>query len=620
MLGVQHVKKWRECQVPNHVINWITSGISIPFVQNPPNCTLQNHKLSGKQKVFVNEEVSRLLSTKAIVKANELPKCIVPIGCVPKKGNKLRLIVDLRHVNTYCSPPKFRYEDVSLLPQVINHGDKLVTIDLKDGFHHIPISDSSAEFLGFQWNNVIYKWKVCPFGLSCSPYFFCKTLRPCIEFLRSKGIRLLCYMDDILVAANDADIDNHKDIVVETLQSWGWHINFEKSSLEPSECKEFLGFIVNSNGKNNLPELKVPNYKIKKLKKDIGRILVKDTIKARQLAQIIGRCNAMCKAIFPGRLMLREAYRLLSTKTSWDSILYLTGPVIKDLEWWRTALHSWNGAAIIASQVDFQVETDASSIGWGVSCGTLKAQGLWSKSMAYKSSNFRELFTVLMALKSFQKQFHGKTIQVLSDNITTVAYLNHMGGPYWDLTDLAKTIWTECFQNKVMIVSHHLKGSLNVRADHLSRIQNKFEWRLNPHLFNVLDKMWGPHSYDRFASLTNTHLALYNSRFHDPLTSGVDALAQNNWKIHNNYVNAPFRLIPEVLKVVSEQKATATIIAPWWPAQPWFRKLRHLSVSPPLKLPNTCRAFQAMNKDIIPEPLLNPRWKIYAWRVCGKQD
>ena len=65
--------------------------------------------------------------------------------------------------------------------------------------------------------------------------------------------------------------------------------------------------------------------------------------------------------------------------------------------------------------------------------------------------------------------------------------------------------------------------------------------------------------------------------FWNPLTSGVDALAQKDWGSVKNYVNAPFALIPKVLQIVKEQ-AVATIIAPKWPAQTWYRDLVSMTV------------------------------------------
>ena len=47
------------------------------------------------------------------------------------------------------------------------------------------------------------------------------------------------------------------------------------------------------------------------------------------------------------------------------------------------------------------------------------------------------------------------------------------------------------------------------------------------------ENMWGPHTMDRFASLSTAQLQTYNSRYLDPWTSGVDALAQTDWSKHN---------------------------------------------------------------------------------------
>ena len=67
--------------------------------------------------------------------------------------------------------------------------------------------------------------------------------------------------------------------------------------------------------------------------------------------------------------------------------------------------------------------------------------------------------------------------------------------------------------------------------------------------------------------MLTTQIPIYNSIFWDPLTPGVDALAQADWQEKNNYLNAPFALIPRILDLLQEQKADATIIVPYWPGQ-----------------------------------------------------
>ena len=116
--------------------------------------------------------------------------------------------------------------------------------------------------------------------------------------------------------------------------------------------------------------------------------------------------------------------------------------------------------------------------------------------------------------------------------------------------------------------------------------------------------------------MTATQLPRYNSLYYDPFTEGVDALAQRDWTRMNNYVNAPFFLIPRVLDVIESQRAVATVIAPFWPAQTWFSRLVRLAVSPPIVLPMNPRTIWAVNSRA--EPLRNSRWKIGVWRISGR--
>jgi hypothetical protein len=323
----------------------------------------------------------------------------------------------------------------------------------------------------------------------------------------------------------------------------------------------------------------------------------------------------MAKAILPAKLLLRNVYRLLASKITWNDMLLIDQDTKTDLEWWYAALRSWNGAKIHTGPINFQVETDASMTGWGARVrGTNQmAAGFWNDRVSRMPSNYREMMAVVMALKSFHFP-PGKRIQVLTDNITTAAYINHLGGPSRDLSNLAQSLWMDSHERGLIITATYLRGVLNTTADQLSRLSSHYEWQLHRGLFNYIDRLWGPHTIDRFATVMNTHLPTYNSRYADPNTSGVDALAQQDWAMHNNFVNPPFRLIPKILQVIETQGAHATLIAPWWEAQTWFQKLKQLSVRPPLKLPKTGLTHES---GLIPEACKNKKWRIYAWRLCG---
>ena len=68
----------------------------------------------------------------------------------------------------------------------------------------------------------------------------------------------------------------------------------------------------------------------------------------------------------------------------------------------------------------------------------------------------------------------------------------------------------------------------------------------------------------------------------DPLTCGLNVLAQTDWASKNNYVNPPFTLIPKVLDIIQSQGATATLIAPKWEGQLWYQRLINMLIDQPI--------------------------------------
>ena len=69
-------------------------------------------------------------------------------------GDKLRLILDLRYLNSFISVPKFKYEDIRTIKRkknVFNKGDFFLKVDIKSDYHHINILEEYQKFLCFSW-------------------------------------------------------------------------------------------------------------------------------------------------------------------------------------------------------------------------------------------------------------------------------------------------------------------------------------------------------------------------------------------------------------------------------------------------------------------------------------
>jgi hypothetical protein len=157
---------------------WISDGVSIPFDCEPESFCLSNRHLTAKYTQFVDTEIDCLLAQGAIEKVDARPFCVSPLGFVPKKGNTLRLVCDLRRLNGACDSPKCVYESIDSVLDLVDSNDQFVSIDLKNGFHHVLVRETDRQYLGIRWRGIYYQWRVLAFGLSASPYFVCKLLKP----------------------------------------------------------------------------------------------------------------------------------------------------------------------------------------------------------------------------------------------------------------------------------------------------------------------------------------------------------------------------------------------------------------------------------------------------------
>ena len=108
-----------------------------------------NNRSALQHPEFVAEAISELLSNGWIVEHEVPPFCANPLTVA--EGKKLRLVIDLRHVNNYLFKPKFKYEDLRSLSQVLDEGHWFFTWDLKSGYHHVDICLDHQKYLGFAW-------------------------------------------------------------------------------------------------------------------------------------------------------------------------------------------------------------------------------------------------------------------------------------------------------------------------------------------------------------------------------------------------------------------------------------------------------------------------------------
>ena len=86
--------------------------------------------------------------------------------------------------------------------------------------------------------------------------------------------------------------------------------------------------------------------------------------------------------------------------------------------------------------------------------------------------NARELMAVLLTIYAFLTYLKFKNIRILTDNISTVTLLNHLGRSSNMLNQIATSVWATALQHKIQISARHLPGTLNLEVDAPSCYEN----------------------------------------------------------------------------------------------------------------------------------------------------
>ena len=119
------------------ILNVISQGYKIPFFQLPTPFSKANNASARNNSSFVTTAVNELLSLNLIEEIFCAPDIINPLSVSTQRSGKQRLILDLRHVNTFIYKQKFKFEDLSVATLVFDRGFYLFKFHLKSGYHHI---------------------------------------------------------------------------------------------------------------------------------------------------------------------------------------------------------------------------------------------------------------------------------------------------------------------------------------------------------------------------------------------------------------------------------------------------------------------------------------------------
>ena len=327
----------------------IVRGYKIDFHTTPWQKHVPKTTAVGKNLPLMQQEITKLVEKGAITPVHPTPMGFYSrLFLVPKKGDSFRPVIDLSHLNKFIANEHFQMENLTCIKHLLNVNEYMVKLDLKDAYLTVGVHPESQKFLRFFWLGQTYQFLALPFGLNTAPRIFTKLLKPVVAYLRTRNIRLLIYLDDILIIGSSVQIlREHTALVIELLQNLGFIINYEKSLLTPTLVLEFLGFLINS----KTMKFYLPQTKVAKVLDLCKSLLKENPISLHLLAQLQGFLESCRPAVWLAPLHFRHLQSCLIqqvalNKGSYQGTVLLDPQAREELQWWITNIKRVNGSPI----------------------------------------------------------------------------------------------------------------------------------------------------------------------------------------------------------------------------------------------------------------------------------
>ena len=570
--------KWLELTKDRFILDIVKQGYEIEFESEPcEHCNRMPIRFNLKEHDIINKLLLKFEDKGIIVKSkHESGEILSHIFIRPKSDGSHRLILNLSRLNDHVDKITFKMETLKSALCMIRKNCFFAKIDLKDAFYSISILNSDRKFLKFEWDGQLYEFTCLPNGLSTASRIFTKVLKPVFAALRKIGHSNVAYIDDSLLQSDSYEqcMVNIKD-TMELIDSVGLTTHPEKSIIQPTQCIEFVGFLLNSVEMT----VKLAPRKVANLKELAVRMLKSKSISIREFAKLIGKMVAAEPGVkyaplYYKTLELDKDKALKITKGNFDCEINVSEQSKECIQWWIDNIEN-SSKPISVGPMTRRIETDSSREGYGGHDVTNNKEysGKWSFQDKMFHINYLELKAAILCIKHFCKNVSNEHIHLFMDNTVALKYITKMGGRKPLLNQLAKDLWQWCEARNIWISAFHIPGIFNIRADELSRFKRKcttdMEWALRQEIYDNIVLKMGTSDIDLFASKQNNKINKFISYVPEKGATAVNAFSVI-WKYSLHYAFPPFSLLGRVIQKMCEDQADLILVAPLFPSQPWF--------------------------------------------------
>jgi hypothetical protein len=364
------------------------------------------YRMAPIEQEYLKKELDKLCQLGIIKPANT--PFTAPIILVKKKNGDYRMVVDYRKLNAQTKVDAYPLPKIDDLIDELGTSCIFTALDLRSGFHQVPLKEDSKEMTGFVTKFGTYQYEMLPMGLVNSPATFQRLIDICFGSLINKC--LVAYIDDLNIHSKTYQ-QHLKDLrqVFVCARQGGLLFNIDKCHFFKDELK-FLGYIITTNG------VKTDEEKIKKIQ-DFPR-----PKSLKQIRSFIGLASYYRRFIQNFAAIARPLHDL--TKTT------------KTIEWSQKATDSFETLkqklihAPVLTRADFTkpfiIVCDASQKGLGTILSQLDengkehpviyaSRGLKNSEQNYGATKL-ECLALIWSLQMFRPYLLGKKFTVISDH------------------------------------------------------------------------------------------------------------------------------------------------------------------------------------------------------------
>lgn len=434
----------------------IRLGLAIGLLERPPTSKLPNYA-SGECDA-VTEELDRFEAS-GFLECGDV-EVINPSASVPKReaGAKPRVIIDMTKSGVNGRIAQYP----TILPSVTDMAAHLyadawvVETDFKDHFYHYGVRQADRPYLGVRRprGDGTRRFRKLPMGMRSSPGLCSSRTcvwedelreQPCFDgelvtnlpgtdahdpslpFLYRRdadgdvGPKEEVYVDDLCGVA--ATMAKGMALLRTTLclaGRYGFTMKYNKVKGPRRHGRTFHGFEIDTRAEAGGPKLVVRDEVRQEVLQLIELALADRRIVRRALARLVGKLLSLAHGVPHGVTFLRRLWDSLHclhlpmhrrpSSFDYDCEVELDSEHRKDLLWWETALRDGDGSYLLRNR-DVRTRmhyTDGSGFGTG-GCGYALGEGklprvdffsgLWRGEAASMTSNWKELRSILLALR-----------------------------------------------------------------------------------------------------------------------------------------------------------------------------------------------------------------------------